>query len=608
MKYTATGIIDLRKEIWGKYKDPIRDRAFVEKAAEILLESPDIYREIQLHPEYLVEMFFCIVDKEKNTVPFFLNEVQKSFIDDLNQAVEDYKAGKRLNLKFLVLKGRQQGFTSFITAYQLACTITRKNFEGFTAADENNNADTIFENKAKYPYSQLPKAIQPTEKYNNRKQLRFDKINSSWEVKTASKNMGRSRTINFFHGSEAAFWHDGISGTQAGLGEALTKDAIQILESTANGYNEFKDAWDSGKWENKFYEWWKTPEYRMKFESPEKGKDFREKIHTLDKWIWKRCRWLHEVIQLDWEQIYWYFNKYDGYLNKELIKQEYPCSPDEAFLASGNCVFNKEILVERKEYLKRLYAERPPIRGRFAFEWNDPDTKDKIKPESIRWVDDVNGFIQIYEDRKTGYPYVLGGDTKGEGRDKYAGTVINNVTGNRCAVLHLQVTNSKPYTWQMYCLGMYFNWALIGIEINFNTAPIEELQRLNYPNQYMREATDKISKEILERYGWKTDGNTRPKMIDDEIDLIENNIELFNDITMLDEAMTFVYDEDNRPDAESGKHDDVLISDMIGNEIRTQQSFTANIVVPQVYPENSLEDKVNKNLDKLLNKRKEYGY
>jgi hypothetical protein len=612
---TAHEIIEKRKELWEQYTDNIKDRQYTDAVAEYIIENKELRNEIQNHPEYLIEMVFVIVDKDKNVVPFFLNEVQQDFINDLNKAVEEYKEGKRLSIKFLILKGRQQGFTSLITAYQLACTITRKNFEGFTAADEDSNSISIFENKAKHIYNLLPELIKPTEKYNNRKQLLFEKLHSSWEVRTASKNMGRSRTIKFFHGSEVAFWHDGLSEVQAGLGEALTKDAIQILESTAKGYNEFKDAWDSGKWENKFYEWWRTPEYRMRFESSEKERYFKEKVSSADlnrksvspsEWIWHRCKWLHEIFKLHWDQIYWYYNKWDGYLNKELIKQEYPCTPDEAFLASGNCVFNKEIIIQRKEYLKRLYEECPPKRGRFSFEWNDPDTLDKIKPESIKWVDDTNGPITIYEDKQKGYPYVLGGDTKGEGRDKYAATVKNNVTGKRAAVLHMQATNSKPYTWQVYCLGYYFNWALVGIEINFNTAPIEELQRLNYPYQYMREATDTIGKEIQQKYGWKTDGNTRPRMIDKEINLIENNIVLFTDITMLDEAMTFVYDKDGRPDAESGKHDDVLISDMITNEIEGQQSFTATVEVTPSYPVNSLEDKVNKNLEKLLNKRKEY--
>ena len=54
-------------------------------------------------------MTFSIVDKEQKTVPFFLNDVQKGFISDLNKAKEEYKQGKRNYLKFLVLKGRQQG-------------------------------------------------------------------------------------------------------------------------------------------------------------------------------------------------------------------------------------------------------------------------------------------------------------------------------------------------------------------------------------------------------------------------------------------------------------------------------------------------------------------
>lgn len=605
--YTAQQIIDIRKQAWEKYHDIERDRLFTETAAKEIITTESLIQEIKDHPEYLIEMVFVIVDKDKKTVPFFLNDVQKEFIADLNKAIEEYLNRKRLYIKFLVLKGRQQGFTTFITAYQLACTITRKNFEGFTAADEDNNTGTIFENKAKFPYSRLPEPLKPTEKYNNKKQLLFDKLHSSWEVKTASKNMGRSRTINFFHGSEAAFWKDGISGVQAGLGEALTKDAIQILESTGNGYNEFKEAWDSGKWENKFYQWWRTPEYRFYFESPEKEKSFKDRVSTLDAWIYKRCRWLKEQINLDWEQIYWYFNKWDGYLNKELIKQEYPCTPDEAFLASGNCVFDKDRIIERKEYLKLLYNECPPKRGRFYFEWNDPDTQDYIKKESIKWVDDPNGFITIYEDVQRGYPYVVGGDTKGEGKDFYTGTVINNVTGIRAATIRSQWTNSKPYTWQMYCLGLYYNTALVGIEMNFNTAPIEELQRLKYPKQYLRQHYDTYNKTYEKKFGWKTDGNTRPLIIDKEIDLIENNIDLFTDITMLDECLTFIYDKNGRPDAEVGKHDDLLLSDMIANEIRTQQDFKVQESAESKFPVNSIEYKVEKNLESIIKKKNKKG-
>jgi len=610
MARTAYEIISKRRELWVNHQSVERDRDFTESVAEYVTrpESKGIRKEIANNPELLIEMLFVIVDKDKKTVPFILNEVQRQFINDLNQSREDYRQGKRLHLKFLVLKGRQAGFTSVITAYQLACSITQKNFAGFTLADDSDNTETIFEDKAKYPYNQLPERIKPTEKYNNRREFHFEKLNSRWRVATAgSKGVGRSKTLNFFHGSEAAFWTD-LQQMLAGLGQALTKDSIQILESTANGYNEFKDLWDDGQnWEQKFYEWWKTPEYVQQFESPQKQAEFKRQIETKEDWVFKRCKWLIEFIGLTWEQVYWYYTKWLDI--KELIKQEYPCSADEAFLASGRCVFDKDIIVQRKEYLKKLYTEQPPKRGSFYFEWNDPDTQDKIKDDTIRFVENANGIINIYEDRKDNYPYVIGGDTKGEGKDFYAGTVINNATGNRCAVIRMQVSNSKPYTHQMYCLGRHLNDALIGIEMNWNTGPIEELQRLNYPLQYRRKQYDIKSNKLLEKYGWRTDGNTRPLIIDKEIALIEEHPELFNDLTMLDECLTFVYDENNRPDAESGKHDDVLFSDMIANEIRPQQTTQVKIPKPELTGDAArIHDHIESLIkDKKSKKYKRYG-
>ena len=138
----------------------------------------------------------------------------------------------------------------------------------------------------------------------------------------------------------------------------------------------------------------------------------------------------------------------------------------------------------------------------------------------------------------------------------------------------MQVNESKPFTHQLYCLGKYYNDALIGVEMNFNTAPIEELQRLRYPKQYVRRRYDDYKKTIEEKYGWKTDGNTRPLIIDREVDSINNHTELYSDIPTLREALTFVYDDNGRPDAIAGKHDDLLFSDMIANEIRSQQRTT----------------------------------
>lgn len=570
MNNTAQELIDKRKRLW--LKDSTQDKEYIEAIAQHITENKELRKEIKENPELLIELCFSIVDKDKKTVPFILNEVQKDFCSKLNKAKLEHTLGKLHHIRFLILKGRQQGFTTFITAYQLACTITRKNFEGFTAADEDGNTAAIFENKAKYVLSLLPEKLKPSEKYNNRRQLLFDKLHSSWEVKTASKNMGRSRTINFFHGSEAAFWRDGISGIQAGLGEALTKDAIQILESTANGYNEYKDLWDGGQWKNCFYEWWQTEEYRLTFEDSKVKSDFQDTINDGGEWIHERCRWLINDIKLSWEQVYWYYKKYQGYIVKDTIKQEYPCSPDEAFLASGACVFDKEKIMQRKMYLEKLYKEKPYSQGEFIITWNDPERMDY--PISWSWNNNSLGVIKIYKHPQLGRPYTVGGDTKGEGSDKFAGTVRDNNNGDRVASLHMEGLKSKPYAAQMWALANYYNQALVGIEMNWNTYPVELFTDWKYPRQYMRERTDTFTKEVKKAFGWKTDGNTRPLIIERAITNVDENIDNYYDIETLNEMLTFIKDKDGRYDAESGKHDDLLFSDMIADAIGNQQTHT----------------------------------
>ena len=587
---TIRYLVEWRRNIWNANEDAEKDRKFRELAAEKLVASADLRREVYEKPELFIELFFVIVNKKKQVVPFFLNEVQQDFVSRLNRAKKEFKEGKRAKLAFLILKGRQQGFTSLITAYQLACSMLQRNFEGFTLADQAENATTIFENKAKYPHSQLPECLKPTEKFNNKKELRFSKLNSSWEVATATKNVGRSRTISFFHGSEAAFWQVAMSDLQAAMLPAMAPDCISIYETTPNGFNDFKDMWDSGVYINCFYEWWRTAEYTQKFESKAHEERFRDLIKNGQEWISERLRWLLEI-GLEEEQVYWYFKTYESYIDKEKIKQEYPCTAEEAFLMSGRPVFNVDIVIRRIEELKRKYKEKPYKEGYFEFKWKNPETKDEILDETIKFVESKEkNWIRLYEEACERVPYVLGGDTKGEGSDFYAFTVINNITGNRAASMDLNLMTSYPFTYQVYCAGKYFNTALIGIEINFNTGPIEELTRLRYPRQYVRRKYDTYTKKQEEKYGWKTDGNTRPLIIDKEAELVLENIGLINDIPTLQQMLTFVYDDNGRPDAISGKHDDLLLSEMIASQIREQQRRTADAEKKPHYTVDMLED------------------
>ena len=574
MKYTADYLIEKRRAKWNELHSIDYDKKLRQAIANEMLTDRDLLEEVKHNPEKLIELVFIVVDKNQKTMPFFLNDVQHDFMDTLNQAKEDFESGEITDISLLVLKGRQQGFTTLVTAYQLSCSILNKNFQGYTLADKSDNAEAIFQNKAKYPYGQLPDALQPTEKFNNRKQLLFEKINSSWAVDTATKDVGRSRTVNFFHGSECAFWKDGIAPIQGALGEAFTKNCIKIYESTANGYNDYQKMWNSGVHINCFYEWWRTKEYRISLRNEEHRAEFLHNIDSKKGWIWDRLRWLRDEKSLDAEQLFWYWNKYDKYLDKDLIKQEYPCTPQEAFLLSGKNVFDTAVILER---LARL--QKPIKTGYFAYDY------DGLRISNIKWVNDRSGYIKLYDVPRI-TEYCIGGDTAGSdsGADFFTGHVLDAKTGVQVATLKHQF-DADQYAKQMYCLGRYYKDALIGIEANFDSFPIMELQRLGYPKQYTREAQDTYTGKTEKRFGFKTTSLTRPTIISRLIEVVREHCDTINDKDTLEELLTIIRNEKGRIEAPEGGHDDQMMGLAIAHHIRDQVVFVNEpiIVNPQTH-------------------------
>lgn len=228
----------------------------------------------------------------------------------------------------------------------------------------------------------------------------------------------------------------------------------------------------------------------------------------------------------------------------------------------GKTIFPAQIVSERIAYLR---DKKPLRRGFFAFEYEN----EKIVNESIKWINDADGYISIYEEVKPGYPYVIGGDTAGDGSDNFTGQVLDNVNGSQVAVLKHQF-DEDLYTRQMYCLGRYYNEALEGIETNFSTFPVKELTRLGYWHQYNREVPDTYTGRLEKKYGFQTNKLTRPLIIAGLVQVVRENPGLFNDIATLEEMLTFVRNEKGRAEAQEGKHDDLIMGLAIAHYIRDQ--------------------------------------
>ena len=577
--WTVGDMIAKRKRIWSERQDIEYDTRLVVAAAEMLLSNRPLMEEVYARPYLLIELCFHIVDKHKDTVPFFFNEVQADFI----KQVEQYGTARPYN----VLKGRQQGFTSLITAIQTSYAIVRKNFSGMTLADCADNTRAIFNDKARMVYERLPELLKPSERFNSKNELFFDKLNSSWRVQVASEQVGRSRTLNFVHYSEAAFYKCSLAAIQKSIGEACTADAFRVYESTANGYNEYKELWDSGACVNLFYEWWRTSEYRREEHSVLEG--------ISDTWLIARIAVLREK-GLDEDQIAWYVDKYNGYIDKNSIRQEYPCTPEEAFVASGDCVFDMDALNNR---LLEIGALPPDRVGEFTYRKVSEPLRDGSglvvgytdKLLDIKFVEKRDGCVRIHREPEVkkdreGHviahaPYVLGGDSAGSGADYYTGKVSDNRTGHTVATLRRQRFDDDLYAEQMYCLGWYYHEALIGIETNYSRVPMRRLSDLGYPNLYLREKVSGMQDAPELVLGFETTSKTKPIIINGLIAAMREDPTIECDAETLREMQTFVRKENGRTEAILGYHDDLVMAKAISLFIGGQQSYDMVKVMPK---------------------------
>ena len=515
-----------------------------------------------LNAHTYIEQCLWIKNKSGQVQRLKLNPPQEK----LYEAVRNLdRAGKPIRI--IILKARQEGFSTLTEALIFHGAVTHRNREALIVAHREDATSNLFRMSKRY-FDLLDEPMKPMLKASNARELVFENPSKNPKerekrpglrsrircVTAGGKGIGRSDTLQYVHISEYAFWPDGAGGkaeTLLGILQAVPAEAgtMVVIESTANGYDDFKSMWDRAvAGENDF-----TPLFFAWFENPE----YRKPVSPGTEWTAEEKE-LQEQYGLEDEQLSWrrwcIQNNCGGDVSK--FHQEYPSNAEEAFLHSGEGVFDNEQVQARLER-----CADPIARGRI---------------EDGRWIEKEQGEISIYEKPETGVPYVIGGDTAGEGSDWFTGIVINNVSGRIVATLRRQYSEPE-YVKQVRELGRMYNNALLSIEANFSTYPNAKLQELNYPKLYVREREDVYTGELHKSFGFRTTPQTRPRMIAQLVEVFQDHPEFFTDRALLKEMLTFVYNEDHRPEAMVGKHDDMVMAAAIAYASRNQQEMTVRV-------------------------------
>lgn len=271
--------------------------------------------------------------KSGAVVCFKLNAAQQY----IHERVEAQRAqtGK---VRAIILKGRQQGCSTYIEGrFYWRVTHTR-GVRAFILTHEEEATNNLFEIANRY-HENCPKQVKPSNSAANAKELHFDKLDSGYKVGTAgNKAVGRSSTVQFFHGSEVGFWPNAQQHA-AGILQAIPDEiGTEVFkESTANGVgNYFHKEWQDAEagiseYIAIFVPWYWQDEYRKPV--PDGFKLDDEELQY------------QESYGLDIEQMAWRRAKIIELKDPVLFKQEYPATAAEAFQVSGADPYIKPDLV-----------------------------------------------------------------------------------------------------------------------------------------------------------------------------------------------------------------------------------------------------------------------
>lgn len=302
-------------------------------------------RELLLALEDLTKFapaFFIIRSKSGMPKSFTLNRAQL-FIHNRLEA-QRQATGK---VRAVILKGRQAGCSTYIQARYLHHVITSRGKKAFILTHEAEATKNLFEMTQRF-YDNLPTGVCPKADVSSARELHFKVFDSGYSVGTAgNKGVGRSQTIQLFHGSECAFWPHAEEHAK-GILQAVSEEPGTeiILESTANGIGDyFYDKWQGGMsgdsgYQAIFVPWYWQDEYKRK--TP--GFKLNEEEELLLQQYKKDGM---TPAHLDWRRFKIHDFSPDYESGLERFYQEYPCNANEAFLNPISNIFIPARLVMR---------------------------------------------------------------------------------------------------------------------------------------------------------------------------------------------------------------------------------------------------------------------
>lgn len=529
-----------------------------------------------------------IINKKGVVVPFEFNRMQRRF---WQLFVEDTKNNKPV--RWLVIKSRQLGSTTWFLGLFYWLTSLSKNKNALLVSHDNPSSENMGARLQNF-YRHTPDEYRPANRKMNRSEIHFATSKSDYEktgdmglnstirnTTADSKSLGRSFTYQYVLCSEFAIWPEvGIDPEKVlvALGQTVAEvpGTCIILESTAMGENYAKRFWEDeyNGYRKIFISWIADEDYRKEISPVDyfELSDDRESLYgdEIDEYrniksevqFWYpeyapseveheamcRLNWRREMIA----------KKLLG--NKDLFKQEYPTTVQDAFASTSTSLFNYKRLLEIRQDLGDF---KNLERYRYQHDNNSYDHTRKFYQAKY-------GPLAVFEQPIEDQRYVIGGDgAQGITGGDYSSLVVLKVPQMIQVAQYQEIVPPEMFAGVANYLGILYNTALIGIESNDKGgyAAIDKLANTyNYQNLYYGEEHSLRSM----KYGYVTNEITKSVMVTETRELITNNQITIYSNELLDQLMGYVKLPNGKLGCKPPQHDDLVIAFMIAIQMAKQ--------------------------------------
>lgn len=461
------------------------------------------YARCQALPAHFLDHHARISDPQQGIVPFRLWPFQRELLDVLE--------GQQ---RIIVLKARQLGVSWLLAGYALWTAAYRDGANVLMLSKRQDEAVSLLD-KAEHIYTHLPAWLQPSVGKRNETTLQFARRGSKITALPSTGDAGRSESASLVIVDEAAF-HPHAADNYGAYKPTVDAGGKLVIVSTANG---------RGNW---YHQMWAG--------APANGF-----VAVFLPWTLRPGR----------DAGWWAQQEREYAATPHLLAQEYPANAAQAFIASGNCLFDVALI---QQYLEGC---RPPI-----------ETHD-------------NGQLRIWQRPVPGRAYVAGADVAegidaGNDRLDYSGVaVLDWQTGTHVADWHGQC---DTHAFAQVCrdLCVRYNHALLGVERNNHGHAVLEALRnhpeLRYDRLYwhteLTAALGRRPEGTRKLPGWPTTPKTKPVLEGEFAQAIASQSICSWDAALWDECLSYVRRGDGTSGAQEGTHDDRVLKIMIAWQMR----------------------------------------